>query len=137
MGKSAVQRGQWLVLSSVERGQSFADGIFYELGEAVNSQSPHYVMAVCLDGLGTDVELRSNFLGTFSLRQELKYLALAGRQDGQSRRVILCGATDIIFDHYFTDLGTEMGATGGDGANSAGQFFSSAILQQIAGGTRL
>jgi len=45
-----------------ERCKPFADSIFGKLGYTVNIELIHYLPTMCLDGLGTDVQLQSNLL---------------------------------------------------------------------------
>ena len=51
-----------------------------DFGGIVESQFLHHVGAVCLDGVGTEVENRGRFLIRFSLRQELQDFAFPLRQ---------------------------------------------------------
>src|SRR5215212_6634613 len=61
-------------------GQTFADGVASELGDVVEVELVHDVLAVGVDRLGADEQDGGDFLGAFALGDELDDFAFLGGQ---------------------------------------------------------
>src|SRR3954464_6849723 len=108
-------------------GDSFAQGVFRELGYAVGPEFFHHPAAVGFDGLGTDADRGGDLLGALAvgdLAEDLLFACGEGERAGSGGLVL----KDITADDSLCDVRTEVDLVGGDGADREEQFAGGAVL---------
>src|SRR5579884_1280907 len=111
----------------------FAHGVEDDLSRIVQIQLLHQMRAVCLDGIGTDIEKGCDVLVRLTLGQQLKNLTLALTQQFVGvLQALLLELTNVVLGQGLRDGGAEERSAGGDCADGAKQIGLNVVLQEIA-----